>query len=87
MNEQEEKWKEEAREIVHNFYLSSLEQDAFIKGYLAACRKGQVETDQKEVERGQFSKELIQEKMKVVGLKKEIERLGLRKKLGTASHW
>ena len=42
---------------------------------LASIKKAQEEIDQKEVERGQFSRELIEERMKVVELKGEIERL------------
>ena len=93
MSEEEMKWKEEAIELAPEFYLYSIEQIAFIKGYLQACKvreeeidrrvieavdklhEAEKEIDQKEVEREQFSKELIEERMRVVELEEEIKRL------------
>jgi len=57
-----------------------VEIDKIVKGwmleaYLQACKVRGVETERKKSERGQFSKELILERMKVIGLKKEIDEL------------
>ena len=47
---EEEKWKMEAIWLAPDFYLHSIEQVAFIKGYLQACKVRQ-EEGRKEIER------------------------------------
>ena len=49
MSEQE-KWEEEAQKLAEKYYMNSNAQNAFVYGYLAACRKRQEEKD-KEIER------------------------------------
>lgn len=56
-----DKWKDEARETAPDYYLSSIAQDAFKKGYLQACRKRQEEIRdlEHEVERLKIRDELF----------------------------
>ena len=79
MSEQE-KWEEEATDYFIIFANNDLPKYHNLLdynfGYLQACKVRQEEIDKKEIERGEFSKELIEERMKVVELKDLISEAG-----------